>query len=98
MGDYIKREDAIKRILQQCDEDCFYCMFNWQIDSKDYCAVKDAFEDIPGADVVGVVRCKYCKHRQDDVGMGDHRWCDILNGTTRPNDSCPYGERIESEE
>ena len=52
MSDYIKREDAIKRILQQCDNDCLYCMFNWQNDNGDYCAVKDCFADIPSADVV----------------------------------------------
>ena len=52
MSEYIKREDAIKRILQQCDNDCLYCMFNWQNDSGDYCAVKECFSDIPSADVV----------------------------------------------
>ena len=84
---YIKREDAIELARKGV-----------LISNSNFGKVCKAINDIPSADVVGVVRCKYCKHRQDDVGMGDHRWCDILNGTTRPNDSCPYGERIESEE
>lgn len=45
--------------------------------------------------VVKVVRCKDCKHRQEDVGMGDHRWCDIVNGSRCSDDYCSYGERAE---
>ena len=51
MSRYIKREDATKRILQQCDNDCLYCMFNWQNDSGDYCAVEDCFADLPTIEV-----------------------------------------------
>ena len=39
-----------------------------------------------------VIRCKDCKHRQD-AGMGDHRWCDIVNGSRALDDYCSYGER-----
>ena len=51
-GEFIRKEDAIKRILQQCDNDCLYCMFNWQNDSGDYCAVKECFSDIPSAEQI----------------------------------------------
>lgn len=40
-----------------------------------------------------LVRCKDCKHRDEKCGMGEHRWCRILNMSTVPNDFCSYGER-----
>lgn len=46
---------------------------------------------------VSVVRCKDCKHRQEDVGMGDHCWCDIANGSRHSDDFCSYGERKNNE-
>ena len=42
-----------------------------------------------------VVRCKDCKHRRENCGMGDHRWCDVLKMTTREDDFCSYGKRRE---
>lgn len=45
-------------------------------------------------DCVEVVRCKDCRNRQD-IGMGAHRWCDVVSGSTREDDFCSYGERKE---
>lgn len=42
---------------------------------------------------IELVRCKDCKYRQNDVGMGDHCWCDIVNGSRLPDDYCSYGVR-----
>lgn len=55
---------------------------------------KEVINNQRSADVVEVVRCKDCRHRQKDVGMGDHRWCDIVNGSRCSNDFCSKGDRI----
>ena len=47
--------------------------------------------------IVPLVRCKECKHRNERCGMGEHRWCEMLNMSTTPNDFCSYGERKEGE-
>lgn len=52
-------------------------------------------EDAPTIDAVEVVRCKDCKHRRENCGMGDHRWCDVLKMTTMEDDFCSYGKRRE---
>ena len=54
--------------------------------------------DAPTIDAVPVVRCKDCKHRRENCGMGDHRWCDVLKMTTRADDFCSYGKRREDGE
>ena len=43
--------------------------------------------------LVEVVRCRECRHRNERCGMGEHRWCEILNMSTTPDDFCSYGER-----
>lgn len=43
-------------------------------------------------DCVEVVRCKDCRNRQN-IGMGAHRWCDVVSGSRREDDFCSYGER-----
>ena len=50
-------------------------------------------ERLPSADAVEVIRCKDCKHRRENCGMGDHRWCDFHRMTTRADDFCSYGRR-----
>lgn len=47
--------------------------------------------------IVPLVRCKECRHRNERCGMGEHRWCEMLNMSTAPDDYCSYGERKESE-
>ena len=46
--------------------------------------------DAPSIDIV---RCRECRHRNERRGMGEHRWCEMLNMSTTPNDFCSYGER-----
>ena len=48
-------------------------------------------------DVVEVVRCGECKWRDEQVGMGEHKWCKKIGGTYTPNDYCSYGERKDGE-
>ena len=42
---------------------------------------------------IDLVRCKECRHRNERCGMGEHRWCEMLNMSTTPDDYCSYGER-----
>ena len=54
------------------------------------CDMKQAFLELPAADVVQVVRCKDCV-------VPHNQWtgCPILNGlVTSPDFYCSYGERI----
>lgn len=52
--------------------------------------------DAPIIDAIPVVRCKDCKNRNENCGMGEHRWCEIINMSTRADDYCSYGKRRES--
>ena len=42
---------------------------------------------------IDIVCCRECRHRNERCGMGEHRWCEILNMSTTPDDFCSYGER-----
>lgn len=56
----------------------------------------DAFADVPSADVMEVVRCKYCKYWQDNNGGYPHKECRWNeNETPNTDDYCSYGERID---
>lgn len=57
-----------------------------------YKMFESAIDDAPTIDAVSVVRCKECKHRNERCGMGEHRWCEMLNMSTTPDDFCSYGE------
>ena len=48
---------------------------------------------IMDAPTIDIVRCRECRHRNERCGMGEHRWCEILNMSTTPDDFCSYGER-----
>lgn len=54
-------------------------------------------EMIVDAPSIDIVRCAECKHRNEWCGMGEHRWCEMLNMSTTPDDYCSYGERKEGE-
>lgn len=43
--------------------------------------------------IVPLVRCKECRHRNERCGMGERKWCELLNMSTTPDDYCSYGER-----
>ena len=43
-------------------------------------------------EVAELIRCKECRHRNERCGMGEHRWCEMLNMSTTPDDFCSYGE------
>ena len=69
-------------------------------------SIKEAEEELPikcrffknKADVVPVVRCCDCKHRQEnpDINNTCYLTCNKINGiqgTIAPEDYCSYGER-----
>lgn len=66
-------------------------MSRWQI----YEVVKDADGVHCYIKRGEIVRCKECRHRNERCGMGEHKWCEMLNMSTTPDDFCSYGERRE---
>jgi len=51
----------------------------------------NVIEQVDGADLVEVVRCKECKHWDSDC-----IWCDLWGNTQEYDDGyCSYGERKE---
>lgn len=55
-------------------------------------SVKRVLIQAPAADVVEVVRCRECKHYQNDIFFG-RGWCNGRN--VEKDDYCSYGERKE---
>lgn len=54
--------------------------------------VKEAFE-MAKADLVAVVRCKDCKHRDPEDKRCEHYMVGFVPFPRRDNDFCSYGER-----
>lgn len=82
MAEYIKREAAIKRVMET----------KWESGS-DGAAAMEIVAATPAAEVAPVVRCKDCKHSWEDIGglCCSHGACVDL---TVPGDFyCAYGER-----
>jgi hypothetical protein len=57
-------------------------------------SIRQSIAEIPAADVVEVVRCKYCKHWLKDVAgctdfVGRCEWANYMVGA---NGYCVYGE------
>ena len=83
MPEYIKRETAIKRVMET----------KWESGS-DGAAAMEIVAATPAADVAPVVRCKDCKHLVNATVNGNgFLICDISDMETAPDDFCSYGER-----
>ena len=65
MADYIKREDALNEAvsiyIEYFDTDTGYVE-----EDEDLCVRVSVLKQIPSADVVEVVRCKDCKHFEEN--------------------------------
>ena len=85
MPEYIKRETAIKRVMET----------KWESGS-DGAAAMEIVAATPAADVAPVVRCKDCKHLVNATVNG-HGFliCDISDMETAPDDFCSHGDRRE---
>ena len=81
MSEYIDRE-AVRRAIQE------YCFSPKEITPA---GIVKVVMNIPTADVVEVVRCRDCKHRNPycDKCLRDNLWHDA-------DDYCSYGERSEN--
>ena len=92
MGEYISREETIKRI-KECY--CTGCNSYNGVRCR-ACGTGDAIdmiEDTTAADVAPVVRCKYCKHSWEDIGglTCSHGVC--VDCAVLADFYCAYGER-----
>jgi len=100
MPKYINADELIKAIETE--------LWDWKtVDGiKSSTVLKQTISDIknmPPADVVEVVRCKDCKHREMYEIFGRPttyyclRGCVDSNLSLNENDYCCWGERIETE-
>lgn len=83
MDDLIKREDALKAIVDERTHTLLQAWIN----------VK---KTVPSIDAIEVVRCKGCKYERDGE---EFMWCEHpsgLDSIVKPDDYCSYGERRES--
>ena len=86
MSDYIKREDAIKAYAETIKSD------------KDTKAIAEfILAEVPSADVVEVVRCKDCKHKEHCFSMVHMFEENERDSVNRDIDYCSYGERKNDE-
>lgn len=90
MSDYIKREDAVRAVVDaKTGKDK-------TIDgTRQVTDCLRRIKAIPSADVVEVVRCKDCEY------WDDHERCDFWSSIMTPhypekNDYCSYGERADA--
>lgn len=87
MTEYIKRETAIKRVMET----------KWESGS-DGAAAMEIVATTPAADVAPVVRCKDCKHKgwvQEPCHGKSVDYCKIWDCTLRNLEAtfCSYGEQ-----
>lgn len=100
-GDYIRREDA-RRMVVQLDKYAWKSpVSNERRVTVDVDLVKFGLDRIPAADVAEVVRCKNCKWFADNNG-GEWYGCQMFQvvritpeDAPKPDDFCSHGERRE---
>jgi hypothetical protein len=85
MDEYIKREDVISAMCFGCNQ-----QFSDEPCEPNECALRQAIKAVSTADVVEVVRCKDCRHKNPNCNkcLRDNLWHDS-------DDFCSYGERKE---
>lgn len=94
MPEYIEREKAYE--LARTSELCS----DFHRSMADLTSLKELLEDTPTADVVEVVRCCDCEHKQEnpDINNTCYLTCNLkygIWGTIDPTDFCSYGKRKE---
>lgn len=95
MSDLISRADAIEAMCRECGNleeygDCSSCG----------CAEKNAIEELPSAEPVGVIRCKDCKHYKKINPKAKSGMCykDIVASAWNDDGFCSRGERKGGDE
>lgn len=93
MSDYIKREDAVRAVVDaKTGKDK-------TIDgTRQVTDCLRRIKAIPSADVVEVVRCKDCKHIKEEHFniMPDGFSCELSGLMVEPEHYCSYGERADA--
>lgn len=94
MSEYIKREDAIKRLCDFSQEGTIPMPYElWE----------NVLKDVPSADVVEVVRCRDCINchkisiTAQPVSIRGTMMCNLRGGVVKENDYCSYGERKDGD-
>ena len=98
MSDYIKREDAVRRIAVLIAAEAESDGYEDQPMENYIEYASEDLADIPSADVVPVVRCKDCKywdkdtlrHNSNDVAEWDECECEMLANRDRWNEIDRY--------
>ena len=89
MAEYINREETKRELSEWC-----ISLNSPHLLSRD--DTMFLLDNIPAADVAPVVRCKDCKHWQDNNDGYPHDECRWGHGETPDaNDFCSYGERMD---
>lgn len=81
---YIERDVALEIISDVIHDEKTY---------RKVRAIRRRMEKTPAADVVEVVRCKECKHRDPENGHCDNVFSTNLPFSREPDEYCSYGER-----
>lgn len=93
MSKYYKAEDVLAIFSEEERP------LNWT-DSEGEIQAQNDFEYYKGMiaslPTIDIVHCYYCKHyREEDVGVGDYQWCELLQREVEIDWYCASGERIE---
>lgn len=92
MPEYIEREKALQLLNKNS--------ITKKITLADGVSIYDTIKNMPTADVVEVVRCCDCEHKQEnpDINNTCYLTCNLkygIGGTIDPTDFCSYGKRKE---
>jgi hypothetical protein len=98
MPEYIERAKAIKELGDVYEYE--YPTASGAFDKFATTIVPNVLKNLPTADVVEVVRCCDCEHKQEnpDINNTCYLTCNLkygIRGTIDPTDFCSYGERKE---
>ena len=100
MTDYIKREDAVRRIAVLIAAEAESDGYEDQPMENYIEYASEDLADIPSADVVPVVRCKDCKFAHMTYG-GECKYCDAWESEESlyldGDFFCAFGERKDEE-
>ena len=98
MDDYIKREDAVRRIAVLIAAEAESDGYEDQPMENYIEYASEDLADIPSADVAPVVRCKDCVYYQDNNDGYPHDGCRWRSDETPDaTDFCSFGEKKDEE-
>ena len=99
MPEYIERDECRNEFYESV-----LCILQEDSTNDRANQIIDAFDDLPTADVVPLVRCKDCKHYTNNIHDPNLRdnFCNRVEQNCfdirSPNGYCNYGERIDGDD